>query len=57
MIKHTPKPNDSNDLFYGKLERARDNYIQEYDEESEDYLYDLIEENTRTTRNKRGFYF
>lgn len=57
MIKHTPKPDDSADLFYDKLERAQDNYVQEDDERSEDYMYDLIDENTRTTRNKRGFYF
>ena len=57
MIKHTPKPSDSSDMFYEKLGRARDNYIKEYDEESEDYLYDLIDENTRTTRDKRGFYW
>jgi hydroxymethylpyrimidine pyrophosphatase-like HAD family hydrolase len=57
MIKHTPKPSDSSDMFYEKLGRARDNYLKEYDEESEDYLYDLIDENTRTTRDKRGFYW
>ena len=56
MIKHTPKPSDSSDRFYEKLSRAKNNYLKEYEEESADYEYSLIEENTRTTRNKRGLY-